>query len=174
MYTIRSTSASGFCVKQAPPQISSYVPDANSIDRFRDCVGVWVSFAGSGFFGAYSDLLAPLGLRPNWVTAMATIEQEPGISQSALGRKLLVNRASAMELCVKLEEADLISRQAMPGRNRTGLTLTPTGAERLNEAFAIEARMTESYLEGVSESDRAIFLSVLRRLVSGTDRPEKA
>lgn len=174
MYTIRSASASPFRVKQSPPQISSYVPDADSIARFRDCVGVWVSFAGSGFYGAYCDLLSPLGLRPNWVTAMAIIEQEPGISQSALGRKLLVNRASAMELCVKLEEAGFISRKAMPGRNRTGLTLTQDGIERLNEAFEIEARMTESYLDGVSESDRAVFLSVLRRLVTGADRPVEA
>lgn len=149
---------------EAAPDISTYVPDADGIIRFRDRIGVWLSFAGAGFYAAYRDRLVPLGLRPSWVTALAIIDQHPGISQAALGRQLCVNRASAMATSVLLAEAGLVSRKSLPGRNRTGLTITTAGSERLNEACAVEEDMTARLMEGVSDEDRAVFFSVLRSM----------
>ncbi|WP_172799828.1 MarR family winged helix-turn-helix transcriptional regulator [Croceicoccus bisphenolivorans] len=146
------------------------MPDADGIARFRDRPGVWLSFGGAAFYSAYRDRLVPLGLRPSWVTALAIIEQHPGISQAALGRKLCVNRASSMATSVQLAEAGLVSREPLPGRNRTGLTITGKGLERLEAACLVEEQMIAGLMDGIPDQERAVFFSVLRTLAGRISR----
>lgn len=144
------------------------VPDANAIERFRDSTGVWLTFAGSAYYSLYRSRLAPLVMKPSWVTALAIIEQRPNITQSALGRELRINRASAMATCTQMEDAGLIVRTALSGRNQTGLTLTDFGRERLDASCRIEDGLAEALMEGIEQPDREVFVAVLRSVAERT------
>lgn len=138
------------------------MPDPNSIARFRDSTGVWLTFAGSAYYSLYRSRLAPLGIKPSWVTALAIIEQRPNITQSALGRELRINRASAMATCTQMEDVGLIVRTALAGRNQTGLTLTSLGRARLDASCEIEDTLAQTLLQDIARSDRQAFVKVLR------------
>lgn len=147
------------------------LPDASAIEILRDRPGVWLSFAGSAFLQLYSARLRPLGLRPNWVVALAVIAQHPNITQSALGRQMGINRASAMALSMALEAAGFLSRVAKPGRKQTGLTLTAFGQDRLHEACAIEDDL-RSTLFGWMDSDALdTFIDALQRITNRVRQP---
>lgn len=148
-----------------PSQLRS-IPDVERIPRFRDRPAVWLSYGGAAVLGAYRARLEPLGLRPSWVTALAIVEEADTITQSDLARELRINRASAMAICQSMAENGLVLREALPGRNRTGLTLTVKGKECLQEACAIERSMVQDWMGSIPEADLDIFLDVLKKLVS--------
>jgi len=142
------------------------VPDADAITRFRGSPGVWLTFAGSAVYELYSSRLVPIGLKPGWVTAMAIIEQQPNITQSALGRELRINRASSMATCTRMEAVGLVIRTPLKGRNQTGLRLSDKGLERFEEACAIEAQMIDQLLQGVTKPEREELIDVLRLIAN--------
>ncbi|WP_226632116.1 MarR family winged helix-turn-helix transcriptional regulator [Novosphingobium profundi] len=149
----------------APSTVSS-IPDVERIARFRDRPAVWLSYGGAAVLGAYRERLEPLGLRPSWVTALAIVEEKEGITQSGLARELRINRASAMAISQRMDEEGLVLREALPGRNRTGLTLTAKGEERLAQACAIERCMVEEWMGDIGEEDFEAFLRVLKTMVA--------
>jgi DNA-binding MarR family transcriptional regulator len=152
------------------PQEKPRSPDAESIDRFRERPGVWLTFAGLAAYDLYRSRLVPIGLKPSWVTALAIIEQRPNITQSALGRDLCVNRASAMATSTQLESAGLILRTPLQGRNQTGLSITAEGRRRLDDACQIEESMMEALLKGISGRERKAFVDLLRTVASRASR----
>lgn len=68
-----------------------------------------------------------------------------------------------MAACAQMEDAGLIERRALPGRNKTGLTLTGLGSERLDASCQVEVELAEHLLEGISQDDREVFMKVLRQ-----------
>lgn len=140
------------------------VPDAQAIGAFRDRPGVWLTFAGSAFLILYAERLQPLGLKPNWVTALAIIAEQPGITQSGLARALRINRASSMALATTLESVGYISRAALAGRNQVALTVTSPGQRKLAEACAIEDDLVAATLDWLSPDEMATFVGILKRL----------
>lgn len=140
------------------------VPDAEAIAGFRDRPGVWLTFAGSAFLMLYAERLLPLGLKPHWIIAMAVIAEQPRITQSALARALRINRASAMALSVTLENSGYVSREALPGRKQTALSLTSLGERKLVEAYTIEEDLVVATMDWLDAEQRSIFVSVLKRV----------
>lgn len=142
------------------------VPDPSRIRLFRNRPGVWLTIAGSAYLELYAERLAPLGLRPHLVTALAIVAERPGITQSALARALAINRASAMATATGLETAGLFVRSSLPGRKATALHLTPKGHAHLIEACALETELTGLLLGDIPASEMAIFLQTLIRVTS--------
>lgn len=155
-------------------QSTPRVPDADAIARFRERPGVWLTFAGAAVYQLYRSRLVPIGVKPGWVTAMAIIEQRPNITQSALGRELRINRASAMATCMRMEDAGLVIRTPLKGRNQTGLCLSVRGVESLGAACAIEAAMIDQLLEGVAKPEREALVDLLRLITTRTAHPGHA
>ena len=140
------------------------VPDAEAIAGFRDRPGVWLTFAGSAFLMLYAERLLPLNLKPHWIIAMAIISERPRITQSALARALRINRASAMALSVTLEDSGYVSREALPGRKQTALTLTDIGQQKLVDAYAISDALVTATMDWLDAETRSIFINVLKRV----------
>ena len=80
------------------------------------------------------DALARFKISPAKVTALSLLRMNPGCDQSALGRGLRVNRASAMKLVNSLSASGLVERKQGRNLRTKALYLTEAG-ERLLDAI---------------------------------------
>jgi len=152
-------------------QAALRVADVAAIDRFASHIGVWLTYSGAAFYDRYKDLLVDIGLKPPWVTALAFVEQYPDITQSDLGRKLSINRASAMALAASLEEAKLVEREKGGLKNQACLRLTKVGLERLTAACRVEAELSAYLFAGISKQQTAELLALLKQITQIASKP---
>jgi DNA-binding MarR family transcriptional regulator len=146
------------------PHKNRLVADVAAIPSLRNRPGVWLSFAGAAFYKRYAAELGREGLKPSWITALAIVQYSPGITQSAMGRWMAINRASAMALSVSIEEAGLLIRTPLSGRNQMALALTERGEAMLEKGCEIEDKLTKTVLKSIGEMDRQVFIDCLKRI----------
>lgn len=112
--------------------------------------------------------LAPLGLRQADASALILIGGNPGITSSALGRALDIQRANMVPLLKKLEDTGLIARAPIDGKS-LGLSLTDAGTARRDEALRVIESFEAGLLERVPEAHRAHLLPALNALWQGEE-----
>jgi DNA-binding MarR family transcriptional regulator len=107
------------------------------------------------------DALARFEVSPAKVTALSLLRMNPGCDQSALGRALRVNRASAMKLVNSLSARGLVERR--PGRNlRTkALHLTPAGERLLDDALPCLERVDAQAVRTLTADQRETLHAML-------------
>lgn len=137
---------------------------ASQDDALETLIGYQLQMARLRLMEAAHAALAPYGISPARVTALALIRAQPGLDQSALGRALSINRASAMKLVNLLVERGLVERR--PGRDLRShaLHLTPEGETQLPQMIA---RLRESelpVLADLDDTERATLLQLLNRI----------
>ena len=110
-----------------------------------------------------SSRLAPLELRQSDVSAMILIEENPGVTASAIGRALDIQRANMVPLLNRLEDAGLIERAPIDRKSR-GLELTAPGRERLAAAWAVVVKFEAELIQRVPAKHRAHLLPALEAL----------
>ena len=107
--------------------------------------------------------LNAIGLRTVEATILQILADNPGISQSALGRMLDIQRANMTPIAAKLEARGLVRRLPSDGRS-LGLELSEEGwaaAKRARDVInAFEAEVTER----IPEPHRAHLLPALHAL----------
>ncbi|MEL1250915.1 MarR family winged helix-turn-helix transcriptional regulator [Aurantiacibacter gilvus] len=107
--------------------------------------------------------LEPLGLRQSDVSMLILIEANPGITASALGRMLDIQRANMVPILKRMEDADLIVREAIDGKSM-GLEVTRAGLARLADARAVIDQFENELLERVPAEHRHHLLPALNAL----------
>lgn len=107
--------------------------------------------------------LEPIGLRQSDVSLLILIEANPGITASALGRMLDIQRANMVPILKRMEDADLIVREAIDGKS-VGLELTPAGRDKLAKARAVINAFEVDLLERVPAEHRDHLLPALTAL----------
>ena len=107
--------------------------------------------------------LAPMELRQSDVSALILIGENPGVTASAIGRTLDIQRANMVPLLKRLEDAGLIDRAPIDKKSR-GLELTALGRERLAEARAVVEQFERELIERVAPEHRAHLLPALEAL----------
>ena len=107
--------------------------------------------------------LAPIALRQSDVSVLILIAENPGVTASALGRALDIQRANMVPLLNRLEDAGLIARSPID-RKSFGLDLTAHGRARLAEARAIVEAFEAELLARVPAEHRAHLLPALEAL----------
>ncbi|RSV36826.1 MarR family transcriptional regulator [Sphingomonas sp. ABOLD] len=133
-------------------------------DELDTLIGYQLQMARLRLMEAAHAALAPYGISPARVTALALIRAQPGLDQSALGRALSINRASAMKLVNLLVERGLVERR--PGRDLRShaLHLTAEGETQLPEMVARLRESEVPVLADLSEPERARLLQLLHRI----------
>jgi DNA-binding MarR family transcriptional regulator len=169
MFYIHTQAARWWEVKSIDDS-NARIPDAEAITLFRERPGVWLTFAGSAFLALYAERLRPIGLKPNWVIALAIISEHPKISQSALARALRINRASGMALATILEERGYILRHVQSGRNQLALTLSGEGRRKLIDACTCEEELVAETMRDVDPEALAGFVAMLKAVASEVNR----
>lgn len=107
--------------------------------------------------------LAPTGLRQSDVSVMILIGANPGITASAVGRALDIQRANMVPLLKRLEDAGLIERAPIDGKSQ-GLALTPAGQDKLGQAQALVQAFERDLIARVPAEHRPHLLPALEAL----------
>ena len=105
--------------------------------------------------------LGEVGLRQSDVSVLMLIEANPGVTASAIGRQLDIQRANMVPLLKRLE--GLVDRAPIDGKSQ-GLALTENGRARLNEARKVVEAFEAELLARVPAEHRAHLLPALEAL----------
>jgi len=113
--------------------------------------------------GELAQRLAHLRLRQADASLMMLVAANPGITASALGRHLDIQRANMVPILKRLEDAGLIDRVPID-RKSQGVALTEAGRERLAEVRKVIERFEADLLARVPEEHRPHLLPALDAL----------
>jgi DNA-binding MarR family transcriptional regulator len=105
--------------------------------------------------------LAATGLRQSDVSVLLLIDANPGVTASAIGRQLDIQRANMVPLLKRLE--GLIDRVPIDGKSQ-GLELTAPGRARLGEARTVVETFEAELLARVPPEHRDHLLPALEAL----------
>ncbi len=107
--------------------------------------------------------LASLHLRHAEVAFLMLLATTPGITQSAAGRLIDIQRANMVPLVARLQRRGLVSRQRVDGRSQ-GLMLTAAGRSTLIRARRVVEASEAALLDRVPARLRPMVLPVLTAL----------
>ena len=105
--------------------------------------------------------LGEVGLRQSDVSVLMLVEANPGVTASAVGRQLDIQRANMVPVLKRLE--GLIDRVPIDGKSQ-GLELTRTGREKLAEARKVVEAFEAELIGRVPEEHRPHLLPALEAL----------
>ena len=105
--------------------------------------------------------LSEVGLRQSDVSVLMLIDANPGVTASAIGRQLDIQRANMVPLLKRLE--GLIDRVPIDGKSQ-GLELSALGRERLGEARTVVEAFEAALIARVPTEHRAHLLPALEAL----------
>ena len=105
--------------------------------------------------------LAELGLRQSDVSVLLLIAENPGVTASAVGRQLDIQRANMVPVLKRLE--GLIDRLPIDGKSQ-GLELSADGRARLGEARKVVEGFEAELLARVPAEHRDHLLPALEAL----------
>ncbi|MFE9448046.1 MarR family winged helix-turn-helix transcriptional regulator [Streptomyces sp. NPDC006739] len=98
---------------------------------------------------------AGLGLSPQQLRALRTLEAEPGLNLTALAVGLDMGLPTASRLCDRLEAAGLLQRVLHPRKRReVRLFLTGRGGAALDEVAARRSRALAVVLDAMEPAER--------------------
>jgi DNA-binding MarR family transcriptional regulator len=124
-------------------------------------VGYQLRRASVAMFDDLATALADLDLRPTGASILLLVGANPGITQSAIGRILEIERANMAPQAAMLTKRDLVARFASDGRSQ-GLRLTATGKTMVTKVRARIAAHEHRFIAGFSEAEKAALLRALK------------
>ena len=107
--------------------------------------------------------LGESGLKQVDASVLLLVQNNAGITASALGRQLDIQRANMVPLLKRLEDAGWIDRTPLDGKSQ-GLALTAAGAEQSNRALAIIDSFETELLARIPPEHREHLLPALDAL----------
>jgi DNA-binding MarR family transcriptional regulator len=108
-----------------------------------------------------------LGLRTSEATILQIVSENPGISQSALGRMLDIQRANMTPIAARLEARGLMRRLPSDGRS-LGLELTAEGQQLAQKARAVVEVFETDLTNRIPAEHRAHLMPALLALWPST------
>jgi DNA-binding MarR family transcriptional regulator len=135
-------------------------------DPLSGLTGYVLRRAAGAAVAELNERLAPLKLRHADVALLMLIERAPGMTQSAAGRLLEIERANMVPFVARLEGRGLIRRRQVDGRSQA-LELTARGRLLLARARTVVDAHEAALLARVPQALRAAVLPVLTALWQG-------
>ncbi|RKF18222.1 MarR family transcriptional regulator [Altericroceibacterium spongiae] len=132
-------------------------------DPLPDYPGYALRRAANMAMTELANRLAGIGLRQVDASTMILIEANPGVTGSALARRLDIRRANMVPLLKGLEDAGLIERAPIDGKS-LGLNLTSLGRKKLAEARQRIETFEAELLRRVPAEHRAHLVPALNAL----------
>lgn len=116
----------------------------------------------------FAKRLEAIGLRTVEATILQVVADNPGISQSAIGRMLDIKRANMTPIAARLEARGLVERLPSDGRS-LGLKLTDQGAALSDQAHRVIDAFEAEVVARIPEAHRAHVLPALQALWDAFD-----
>lgn len=131
------------------------------VNPLDDMVGYQLRRASVAMFDDLATVLADLDLRPTGASILLLVAANPGITQSAIGRILEIERANMVPQAAMLTGRALVARSASDGRSQ-GLRLTALGRATVAKVRARIAVHERRFIAGWTEAERAALLRALK------------
>ena len=131
------------------------------VNPLDDMVGYQLRRASVAMFDDLATVLADLELRPTGASILLLVGANPGITQSAIGRILEIERANMAPQAAMLTKRDFVARTASDGRSQ-GLRLTALGKTMVTEVRARIAAHEHRFIAEFSEAEKAALLRALK------------
>ncbi|MGO4916438.1 MarR family winged helix-turn-helix transcriptional regulator [Pseudogemmobacter sp. W21_MBD1_M6] len=110
-------------------------------------------------------MVATLGLRQTTFSALATIIENPDITQTQLGQALFIERSGVVLIVDELENAELITRNKVKNDRRSyALRVTLKGRRLWEKARAQVLAQEDRTFSALSANERAAFVDMLNRI----------
>ncbi|WP_460136808.1 MarR family winged helix-turn-helix transcriptional regulator [Pseudomonas sp. S1_E04] len=140
----------------APPPVDS---------ALDDLIGYAMRRAQLKLFQNLIGRLSDHDLRPAQFSALAIIEQNPGLMQADLARALAIEPPQVVPLLNKLESRALAVRvRCKPDKRSYGIFLSRTGETLLKELKAIAAQSDQDATAALDVDERAELLRLLKKV----------
>jgi DNA-binding MarR family transcriptional regulator len=131
------------------------------VNPLDDMVGYQLRRASVAMFDDLATVLADLDLRPTGASILLLVGANPGITQSAIGRILEIERANMAPQAAMLTKRDFVARFASDGRSQ-GLRLTALGKTIVTKVRARIAAHEQRFIAEFSEAEKAALLRALK------------
>jgi DNA-binding MarR family transcriptional regulator len=108
-------------------------------------------------------------ITPVQFATMMALADRPGLDQAGLARVIAYDRATIGGVVKRLLEKGVISRVPAPDDRRAfRLELTRGGQSWLEELCPLVTRVQETILAGLSEDERAVFMTLMEKTLPAT------
>lgn len=134
-------------------------------DVLVDLPGYALRRASASMQAEFAALLMPLALRPTDASMLVLIEANAGITPSALGQMLAIQRANMVPIVSRFDECGYIKRIALDGRS-FGLTLSDEGTRVCAKVKLAMKTHEHRIMERIPEKHRAHLVPALKALWS--------
>lgn len=132
-------------------------------DPLSELPGYRLRRASAAMLGDLARRLEPVALTPVEASVILLIGSNQGLTQSAIGRALGIQRANMAPLIARLEARGQLTRKPADGRSHT-LSLTPAGHSVHDAVAQITAEHEAQLLNRIAPEDRPGFLRALDSL----------
>jgi DNA-binding MarR family transcriptional regulator len=133
----------------------------------RGFVGYQLRRAQLTVFGRFSAALQGLDLTPGQFAVLIVVDRNPGLTQSATGAALGLQRTNFTPLLHELEARKLVARVASSiDRRAKALALTDAGHRLLTRALTLHERLDADIVERLGQSGRKTLLRLLQTLTA--------
>jgi len=131
----------------------------------RTLVGYNARRAALKIMGVFIERMARLELRPVEFSVLSLIGHNPGITSREICRELSLLAPNPVRLLGRLDQRDLVRREAHPDDGRAvGLRLSEAGQALLAEAEVEAAALEVEVTPGLSDAERAQLIALLQRV----------
>ncbi len=139
--------------------------DVLSDYRVEDQVGFLLRRANQRHTAIFAEGMAAADLTPTQFTALVKVVELGQVTQNLLGRLAAMDPATIQGVVRRLIDRDLVTRADDPMDRRT-IVLAPTaaGVALAGQAVVAARGITEATLEPLSAEERALLLSLLRKI----------
>jgi DNA-binding MarR family transcriptional regulator len=132
-------------------------------DSLATLPGYALRRASAAMMAEFNQRLVPLGFRFTEASVLMAIADNPGITQSDIGRALDIQRANMAPLVARLEDRGMVARTRVDGRSH-GLTLTAAGVQTIKAVRAAVDAHETALMARVPVEARGVFLEALNAL----------
>jgi DNA-binding MarR family transcriptional regulator len=112
----------------------------------------------------FAAVFSPHRIRPPSLSALGTIYDHPGISQTDLGKKLHVKRANIVPLLAELEARSLVARHTSTDDRRAQLVfLTPAGKKFTKQMLELHRQLEDDLKRSLGPGEREQLVALLKK-----------
>ena len=156
------------------------MPADSARDRIKlgplaDYAGYHLRLAQDASFQAFAARVGEGDLRPGYFTLLTLIQENPGITQTAISQASGRDKSTLTPALRYLEENGYIGRERIDHDRRSfRLCLTPSGEEAVAK-LSEHARIHDAELDRIIGAEgKAEFIRVLRAIVSALSDPQNS
>ncbi|MFN3351909.1 MarR family winged helix-turn-helix transcriptional regulator [Pseudorhodoplanes sp.] len=148
------------------PNAASGIP----VGRLKEAIGFHLRLAQEASFRAFAERAgrAGAGLKPNRYAMLTIIQENPGLTQAALGRASRREKSTVTPALNELVRNGLVKRRASPADRRVQtLWLTAKGKRHLRELTRHAIAHNEFLIGLIGQEHRDHLMELLCRIIRG-------